>query len=135
MVGCQADLASAVDIAAHTLQESLKQCSLSLLFTLSLLFWQPVGHVYRFQLRCLLDTPIHAQPGSKIEGELRLVAHNRQSYDVFVSLTGPPLHPGQLPQQVSLHTAHHTLTRSHKESACSTLVATLNVTCGSCSPQ
>ncbi len=54
----------------------------------------------RFQLRCLMETPLHVQQGQVITGELRLAAHNRQSYDVFVDLTAPPLHPGQLPQKV-----------------------------------
>ena len=54
----------------------------------------------RFHLRCLMETPLHVQPGQVITGELRLAAHNRQSYDVFVNLTAPPLHPGQLPQKV-----------------------------------
>ncbi len=62
------------------------------------------GDDCRFQLRCLMETPLHVQPGQSITGELRLAAHNRQSYDVFVDLTAPPLHPGQLPQQV-LHCA------------------------------
>ncbi len=54
----------------------------------------------RFQLRCLMETPLHVQQGQVMTGELRLAAHNRQSYDVFVNLTAPPLHPGQLPQKV-----------------------------------
>ena len=47
-----------------------------------------------------METPLHVQPGHVITGQLRLAAHNRQSYDVFVDLTAPPLHPGQLPQKV-----------------------------------
>ena len=54
----------------------------------------------RFQLRCLMETPLHVQQGQVITGQLRLSAHNRQSYDVFLDLTAPPLHPGQLPQKV-----------------------------------
>ena len=50
-----------------------------------------------------METPLHVQQGQVITGELRLTAHKRQSYDVFVNLTGPPLHPGQLPQQVMPH--------------------------------
>lgn len=49
-----------------------------------------------------METPLHVQQGQTITGELRLAAHNRQSYDVFVTLTAPPLHPGQPPQQVHL---------------------------------
>ena len=53
----------------------------------------------RFQLRCLLEQPvIVAQPGATVSGELRLVAHNRQSYDVHVALRAPPLTPGGPPQ-------------------------------------
>lgn len=47
-----------------------------------------------------METPLHVQQGQTITGELRLAAHNRQSYDVFVTLSAPPLHPGQPPQQV-----------------------------------
>lgn len=47
-----------------------------------------------------METPLHVQQGQVITGELRLAAHNRQSYDVFVDLAAPPLHPGQLPQKV-----------------------------------
>ena len=47
-----------------------------------------------------METPLHVQQGQMVTGELRLAAHNRQSYDVFVTLTGPPLHPGSPPQQV-----------------------------------
>ncbi|KAL0019599.1 hypothetical protein WJX79_008229 [Trebouxia sp. C0005] len=60
---------------------------------------QPTTHW--FQLRCLMETPLHVQQGQVITGELRLAAHNRQSYDVFVDLAAPPLHPGQLPQKAS----------------------------------
>ena len=35
-----------------------------------------------------------SQPGATVGGELRLVAHNRQSYDVHVTLRAPPLVPG-----------------------------------------
>jgi histone-arginine methyltransferase CARM1 len=58
----------------------------------------PVTHW--FQLRCLLETPlVVAQPGATVRGELRLLAHNRQSYDVHVVLQAPPLTPGG-PMQV-----------------------------------
>lgn len=49
-----------------------------------------------------METPLHVQQGQVITGELRLAAHNRQSYDVFVTLSAPPLHPGQPPQQVPI---------------------------------
>ncbi len=40
------------------------------------------------------------QPGATVSGELRLEAHNRQSYDVHVTLRAPPLAPGG-PEQAS----------------------------------
>ncbi|KAL4448328.1 hypothetical protein ABPG75_005547 [Micractinium tetrahymenae] len=59
----------------------------------------PITHW--FQLRCLMERPVVvAQPGATVSGELRLVAHNRQSYDVHVMLRAPPLTPGG-PEQVS----------------------------------
>ncbi len=36
--------------------------------------------------------------GATVSGELRLVAHARQSYDVHVTLRAPPLTPGGPPQ-------------------------------------
>lgn len=42
---------------------------------------------------------IVTQPGVTVSGELRLEAHNRQSYDVHVTLRAPPLAPGG-PEQV-----------------------------------
>ncbi|KAG7670910.1 hypothetical protein KSW81_004340 [Nannochloris sp. 'desiccata'] len=45
----------------------------------------PVTHW--FQLRCVLETPIIVyKPGDTVSGELRLVAHSRQSYDVHLTL-------------------------------------------------
>ena len=40
------------------------------------------------------------RPGETVSGEMRLVAHSRQSYDVHVSLRAPGVLPGA-PQQVS----------------------------------
>ena len=34
------------------------------------------------------------RPGETILGELKLVAHARQSYDVILKLTAPPINPG-----------------------------------------
>jgi len=49
----------------------------------------PVTHW--FQLRCVLQTPITiSKAGDIIKGKVRLKAHERQSYDIFVELTGPP---------------------------------------------
>lgn len=42
----------------------------------------------RFQLRCVLEAPIMVSKGQSITGELRLVAHARQSYDIHLRLTG-----------------------------------------------
>jgi type I protein arginine methyltransferase len=54
-----------------------------------------------FQLRCVLEQPlILAKPGETVSGTLRLVAHSRQSYDVFVTLKAPGIDPGA-PQQES----------------------------------
>lgn len=36
----------------------------------------------------------------QVTGMLHLVAHERQSYDVYLILTAPPLQPGFPPQQV-----------------------------------
>eukprot|EP00955_Chlamydomonas_euryale_P050654 354622-Chlamydomonas_euryale.AAC.7 len=53
-----------------------------------------------FQLRCVLKAPIQTFGPCSLTGTLRLVAHNHQSYTVFVELSGPPLQPG-LPPQVA----------------------------------
>ena len=58
------------------------------------------GVAGRFQLRCVLEQAIWVTAGDSITGELRLKAHPRQSYDVFLHLTGPPLAPGRPPQTV-----------------------------------
>lgn len=42
----------------------------------------------RFQLRCVLEAPIMVSKGQSISGEVRLVAHSRQSYDIHLELTG-----------------------------------------------
>jgi len=53
-----------------------------------------------FQLRCVLQQPIMVlHPNTQLSGSLRLVAHERQSYDVFIELQGPPLQPGMEPQR------------------------------------
>lgn len=55
-----------------------------------------------FQLRCVLQQPLTVQrAGQTVHGTLRLVAHDRQSYDVFLTLRAPPLGPGQPPQESS----------------------------------
>lgn len=40
-------------------------------------------------------------PHTRLSGRLRLVAHERQSYDIHLTLSGPPLGPGQPPQTSS----------------------------------
>ena len=40
------------------------------------------------------------QRGSIVTGELHLKAHNRQSYDIFLTLTAPPEQPDGEPQKV-----------------------------------
>ena len=48
-----------------------------------------------------MDQPVvMAEPGATVSGELRLIAHNRQSYDVHVTLQAPPLTPGGAVQEV-----------------------------------
>jgi histone-arginine methyltransferase CARM1 len=49
----------------------------------------PVTHW--FQLRCVLQEPIRIySPGETIKGILKFKAHARQSYDLFLELSGPP---------------------------------------------
>jgi hypothetical protein len=55
----------------------------------------------RFQLRCVLSQPLTVYPGAEVAGELRLVAHKRQSYDVHLRLSIPSLAPGVPDQTVS----------------------------------
>lgn len=58
----------------------------------------PITHW--FQLRCVLETPLHAPtPGCTLSGELLLEAHSRQSYDVHLTLRAPPLEAGGPPQE------------------------------------
>eukprot|EP00877_Chromochloris_zofingiensis_P013474 jgi/Chrzof1/8380/Cz03g08130.t1 len=60
-----------------------------------------VDFPYRFQLRCVLKVPIVVlQPNTLLQGSLRMIAHERQSYDVHVSLEGPPVQFG-MPEQKS----------------------------------
>jgi histone-arginine methyltransferase CARM1 len=48
-----------------------------------------------FQLRCVLSQPLVVlTPNSKVTGSLRLVAHERQSYDIHLELKAPPIAPG-----------------------------------------
>lgn len=56
-----------------------------------------------FQMRCVLQQPLVVlSPNSRITGTLRLVAHERQSYDIHVDLEGPPVSLGMPVQLVSV---------------------------------
>jgi histone-arginine methyltransferase CARM1 len=56
-----------------------------------------------FQLRCCLQQPVLLlTPNTRLTGTLRLLAHERQSYDVHLELVAPPISPGMPIQQVSL---------------------------------
>ena len=59
----------------------------------------PITHW--FQLRCVLENPIIVyKPGDTVSGELRLIAHSRQSYDVHLTLRAAGAEPG-MPMQES----------------------------------
>jgi hypothetical protein len=54
-----------------------------------------------FQLRCVLQQPLVVlTPNSRLTGCLRLVAHERQSYDIHLELEAPPVGPGMPAQKV-----------------------------------
>lgn len=46
----------------------------------------PTTHWY--QLRCVLAQPIYVMAGQEITGQLRMVAHNAQSYTLYLTLMG-----------------------------------------------
>lgn len=54
-----------------------------------------------FQLRCVLRQPLAVNAGDQVTGLLHLVAHERQSYDIYLNLTAPPLQSGFPSQQAS----------------------------------
>ncbi|GIL86442.1 hypothetical protein Vretimale_11624 [Volvox reticuliferus] len=55
-----------------------------------------------FQLRCVMQQPLLVTaPNTRITGRLHLVAHARQSYDIYLTLTTHSLQPGQPPQTSS----------------------------------
>lgn len=62
--------------------------------------------VCRFQLRCVLQQPLAVQAGATVTGELRLVAHERQSYDIHVTLQAPGLQADAPAQAVSVAGSH-----------------------------
>ncbi|MEW5310733.1 MAG: hypothetical protein WDW38_002501 [Sanguina aurantia] len=54
-----------------------------------------------FQLRCVLKQPLFiTSPNTLVTGTLRMVCHSRQSYDIHINLTAPPLEP-HMPAQTS----------------------------------
>ena len=46
---------------------------------------QPTTHWY--QLRCVLSQPLYVVAGQEITGQLRMVAHNAQSYTLYLTLS------------------------------------------------
>lgn len=48
----------------------------------------------------MLEQPLVSCVGGTVSGELRLEAHERQSYDVHLTLQVPSVAKGQPPQQV-----------------------------------
>jgi hypothetical protein len=46
----------------------------------------PTTHWY--QLRCVLSQPLYVVAGQEITGQLQMVAHNAQSYTVYLTLSG-----------------------------------------------
>jgi hypothetical protein len=46
----------------------------------------PTTHWY--QLRCVLSQPIYVMAGQEITGRLHLIAHNAQSYTIYLTLSG-----------------------------------------------
>ncbi|CAK9138996.1 unnamed protein product [Ilex paraguariensis] len=52
----------------------------------------PTTHWY--QLRCVLSQPLYVMPGQEITGQLRMVAHNAQSYTIYLTLSVKMWGPG-----------------------------------------
>ncbi|KAI5581119.1 hypothetical protein POPTR_008G222700v4 [Populus trichocarpa] len=52
----------------------------------------PTTHWY--QLRCVLSQPLYVVAGQEITGQLRMVAHNAQSYTVYLTLSAKMWGPG-----------------------------------------
>lgn len=46
-----------------------------------------VLHLFRYQVRCLLEQPLLLKQGQVLTGTVLLVANKRQSYDVTMELT------------------------------------------------
>ncbi|KAK9826683.1 hypothetical protein WJX74_009723 [Apatococcus lobatus] len=60
---------------------------------------QPTTHW--FQLRCVLEQPLAVRAGDHVTGRMELQSHNRQSYDIILSLTAPPFGQGEPEQQAT----------------------------------
>ena len=56
----------------------------------------------RFQLRCVMTQPLTVFPGAEVFGTLKLVAHTRQSYDIYATLGVKSVNPHAADQQVIL---------------------------------
>ncbi|OIW14282.1 hypothetical protein TanjilG_21422 [Lupinus angustifolius] len=52
----------------------------------------PTTHWY--QLRCVLSQPIYVMAGQEITGRLHLIAHNAQSYTIYLTLSAKSWGPG-----------------------------------------
>lgn len=52
----------------------------------------PTTHWY--QLRCVLSQPIYVMAGQEITGRLRMIAHNAQSYTLYLTLSAKMWGPG-----------------------------------------
>ncbi|KAM6545175.1 hypothetical protein CsatB_025911 [Cannabis sativa] len=52
----------------------------------------PTTHWY--QLRCVLSQPLYVMAGQEITGQLRMVAHNAQSYTLYLTLSAKMWGPG-----------------------------------------
>ncbi|XP_047332564.1 probable histone-arginine methyltransferase 1.3 [Impatiens glandulifera] len=52
----------------------------------------PTTHWY--QLRCVLSQPIYVMPGQEITGRLHLIAHNAQSYTIYLTMSAKMWGPG-----------------------------------------
>lgn len=63
---------------------------------------EAVSYSCRFQLRCVMSQPLTVYPGAEVYGQLNLVAHARQSYDIISTLGVKSPNPQTADQQVDL---------------------------------
>ena len=54
----------------------------------------------RFQLRCVMTQPLTVFPGAEVFGTLKLVAHPRQSYDIYATVGVKSMKPHAADQKV-----------------------------------